>query len=166
MLSWWPCSNCIQHYQGQLTPLFISLMAKAFLVYKIHPLGCALFRNENRKSGPKSEVSVWRLELFQWKLKSVLAGNFGVSISSFEFSFPGLKEHSYLVFQTSAQSFEVRGARMNRFDCKERLVTEDSCLDVSWYNWGWGLKLLAWSSYLNHSFNNKFYNLVLLPVFR
>ena len=109
MLSCWPCSNCIQHYQGHLTSLFISPVVKAFLVKKIHPVGCVPFRNENRKSAPKSEASVWRSELFQWKLKSVLAGNFGVSISSFEFSFPGFREHSYPVFQTSAQSFEVRG---------------------------------------------------------
>ena len=101
---------------------------KGLSCLKVHPLRCALFRNENRKSGPKSEVSVWRLELFQWKLKSILAGNFGVSISSFEFSFPGLKEHSYLVFQTSAQSFEVRGARMNRFDYK---WLSPICLDDS-----------------------------------
>ena len=39
-------------------------------------------------------------------------------MSSFEFSFPGFREHSYPVLQTSAQSFEVR-ARMNRFECKQ-----------------------------------------------
>ena len=83
----------------------------------MHPTGCVPCRNKNRKSGPKSEVSVCRLELFQWKLKSIFAGNF----KSFEFSFPGFRENSYPVLQTSAQSFEVREAWMNCFDCKYTL---------------------------------------------
>ena len=71
-----------------------------------------LVRNLKFQFGPR---------LFQWKLKSIFAGNFGVSISSFLFSFPGFRENSYPVLQTSIQSFEVM-ARMNRFDCNRSPV--------------------------------------------
>ena len=50
------------------------------------------------------------------KVEIKFHGNFEVSISSFQFSFPGFREKSYPVLQTSTQSFKVV-ARMNGSDC-------------------------------------------------
>ena len=106
--SCWARSNCIQHYQGQLTPLLWQrpswFKGSTQLVVRYSET-----KTENLVLSLKFEVSVWRLELFQWKLKAILAENFWVSISSFAFSFPEFRKHSYPVLQTSAQSFEVRG---------------------------------------------------------
>ena len=63
-------------------------------------------------------------------------GNFEVSISSFQFSLPGFRENSYLVLQTSAQSSEVKWARINRFECK-RIIDSQYYVDPKMFKRGY-----------------------------
>ena len=86
VLPCWPCSYCIQHYKGQLSPL-ISLVAKAFLVLRIHPTGCTPFRNKNRKSGPSLKIQFEGLNFSSdsWNQSSQETSEFPFRVSNYCF---------------------------------------------------------------------------------
>ena len=104
--SCWPRSNCIQHYQGQLNPLMwqrpswfkgsTQLVVRYWETKTENLVRSLKFQFQGLNFSSESWNQSWRETL-------------EVSISSFEFLFPGFREHSYPVFQTSAQSFEVKG---------------------------------------------------------